>query len=186
MKTTLSSIPSAVVALRWLLQVSQIVILSASTSHATQFRSARRRLANPVKSDSDLLNSGRDANESADKEALALLKGLDVVPVHRNKGIDAFLRGDIDGRLVPIRVQRLNETIPEAAAQLYKAAKSKGAPLMFLIAIQQGSYFSFVEDLPSEIRVIQGPALAVTKSFEEFKLSNREMNSHGNTDDLIP
>ncbi len=147
---------------------------------------ARRRLANPVKSDSDSLNSGREQNKLADNEALALLKGLEVVPVHRNKGIDAFLRGDIDGRLIPIRVQRLNETIPEAAAQLYKAAKAKGAPLMFLIAIQQGGYFSFAEDLPSEIRVIHGPALAVTKSFEEFKLSNREMASHGNPEDLEP
>jgi hypothetical protein len=57
---------------------------------------------------------------------------------------------------------------------------------MFLIAIQQGGYFSFAEDLPSEIRVIHGPALAVTKSFEEFKLSNREMASHGNPEDLEP
>ncbi len=145
---------------------------------------ARRRLAKPIKSDSHLLNSGRDARRLADKEALALLKGLEVVPVHRNKGIDAFLKGDIDGRLIPIRVQRLNETIPEAAALLYRAGKTKGAPLMFLIAIQQGGYFSFAEELPSEIRVIHGPALAVTKSFEEFKLSHQEVNSHGNLEDL--
>ena len=92
------------------------------------------------------------------------MKGLDIVPVQRNKGIDAFLKDDIDGRLIPIRIQRLDETIPEAAAQLYNAAKTKGAPLMFLIAIQEGGYFPFANELPSEVCIIDGPALSVAKS----------------------
>ena len=109
---------------------------------------SQRRLAKPVRSESNLLKSGRDAYRTADQEALALLKGLDIVPVQRNRGIDAFLKDDIDGRPLPIRVQRLDETIPEAAAQLYKAAKTKGAPLMFLSAIRAGGYFPFAHELP--------------------------------------
>ena len=132
------------------------------------------RLAKPVRSESNLLKSGRDAYRTADEEALALLRGLDIVPVQRNKGIDAFLKDDVDGCPIPIRVQRLDETIPEAAAQLYKAAKSKGAPLMFLIATKSGGYFPFANDLPAEVRVIEGPALSVEKSLERFKLGHQD------------
>ena len=139
---------------------------------------ARRRLAKPIKSESNLLKAGREAYRTADEEALALLKGLDIVPVQRNKGIDAFLKDDIDGRLIPIRIQRLDETIPEAAAQLYNAAKTKGAPLMFLIAIQEGGYFPFANELPSEVCIIDGPALSVAKSIERFKIEFQDRPSH--------
>ena len=46
---------------------------------------SQRRLAKPVRSESNLLKSGRDAYRTADQEALALLKGLDIVPVQRNR-----------------------------------------------------------------------------------------------------
>ena len=134
---------------------------------------SRSRLAKPFRSESNLLKSGRDSYRSADQDALAMLKGLDIVPVQRNKGIDAFLKDDLDGCPVPIRVQRPHETIPEAASLLYKAAKTKGARLMFLIAIQEGGYFPFGNELPSEICVIDGPALSVAKNLESFKV-NRE------------
>jgi site-specific DNA-methyltransferase (adenine-specific) len=48
---------------------------------------ARNRLAKPSKTESDLLKLGREAYRTTDEEALALLKGLDIVPVQRNKGI---------------------------------------------------------------------------------------------------
>jgi site-specific DNA-methyltransferase (adenine-specific) len=134
---------------------------------------SRSRLAKPFRSESNLLKSGRDSYRSADQDALAMLKGLDIVPVQRNKGIDAFLKDDLDGCPVPIRVQRPHETIPEAASLLYKAAKTKRARLMFLIAIQEGGYFPFGNELPSEICVIDGPALSVAKNLESFKV-NRE------------
>ena len=135
---------------------------------------SQSRLAKPVRSESNLMKLGRDAYRTADEEALALLRGLDIVPVQRNKGIDAFLKDDIDGCPIPIRVQRLDETIPEAAAQLYRAAKSKGAPQMFLIATKSGGYFPFANELPSEVRVIEGPALSVGKSLERFKLGHQD------------
>ena len=134
---------------------------------------SRSRLAKPFRSESNLLKSGRDSYRSADQDALAMLKGLDIVPVQRNKGIDAFLKDDLDGCPIPIRVQRPHETIPEAASLLYKAAKTKKARLMFLIAIQEGGYFPFGNELPSEICVIDGPALSVAKNLESFKV-NRE------------
>ena len=135
---------------------------------------SRSRLAKPFKSESNLLKSGRDSYRSADQDALAMLKGLDIVPVQRNKGIDAFLKDDLDGCPIPIRVQRPHETIPEAASLLYNAAKTKRARLMFLIAIQEGGYFPFGNELPSEICVIDGPALSVAKNLESFKVNHKD------------
>ena len=131
----------------------------------------RKRLQNPVKSESNLLQVGRDAYKNANQDALALLQGLDIVPVQRNKGIDAFLRDDINGAPIPIRVQRPDETIPETAAYLYKAAKSKNAPVMFLIALREGSYFPFSPDLPPEIVIINGPAAAISRTVAQMKES---------------
>ena len=42
---------------------------------------ARQRLENPSKSESNLLLRGRAAYENADEDALALLQGIDFVPV---------------------------------------------------------------------------------------------------------
>ncbi len=130
---------------------------------------ARQRLRNPIKSESNLLQTGRDAYKNASQDALALLQGLDIVPVQRNKGIDAFLRDDINGAPIPIRVQRPNETIPETAASLYKAAKSKNAPIMFLVALKEGGYFPFGHDLPPEIVVIDGPAILISRFVSQLK-----------------
>ena len=135
---------------------------------------SRSRLAKPFRSESNLLKSGRDSYRSADQDALAMLKGLDIVPVQRNKGIDAFLKDDLDGCPIPIRVQRPHETIPEAASLLYNAAKTKRARLMFLIAIQEGGYFPFGDELPFEVCVIDGPALSVAKNLERFKVNHKD------------
>lgn len=129
---------------------------------------ARGRLQNPSKSESNLLQVGRAAYANADEDALALLQGLDVVPVQRNRGIDAFVKGDIDGYPIPIRVQRPNETIPEAAALLHRAGSTKNAPLMILVALRAGGYFAFADALPPGVVLVEGPGLAIGKVVEEF------------------
>jgi site-specific DNA-methyltransferase (adenine-specific) len=147
---------------------------------------ARNRLAKPSKTESDLLKLGREAYRTTDEEALALLKGLDIVPVQRNKGIDAFLKDEIDGCPIPIRVQRTNETVLEAAADLYKAAKTRKAPVMLLIAMQGGGYFPFAQKLPPELFVIDGPALSITKILEKFKREQQEKRRPVQVDSPTP
>ena len=130
---------------------------------------ARQRLENPSKSESVLLQVGRAAYENANEEALALLQGLDVVPVQRNRGIDAFVKGDIDGYSIPVRVQRPEETILEAADLLYRAGSSKNAPLMILVALRAGGYFAFADELPPGVVVVEGPGIAIGRVVEEFR-----------------
>jgi len=100
-------------------------------------RITQERLKSPLKSRSYLLEKGRDNYETADKYALAVLTGLDIAPVQRNKGIDAFLNYDSISSSIPVRVQRLNEPLNQAADYLFKAAKTKHASLMILIATQE-------------------------------------------------
>ncbi len=136
---------------------------------------AQKRVANPIKSESKLLKLGEDAYKNGNKALLALLQGVNIVPVQRNKGIDAFLREDINGRSIPIRVQRGHETILEAANKLYKAAKTKQAPIMFLIGVQEGGYFSFADDLPPNVVVIDSPSLSINKIVSELKSAQRKL-----------
>ncbi len=119
------------------------------------------RLKELQKSESHLLIRGRDAYRNADSSALAFLQGLDYVPVHRNKGIDAILKEGFGGTPIPIRVQREGETIVEAGNKLYHAAKGKNVRVMFLVAQNSGGYLALGDDLPPGVVIIRTPALAI-------------------------
>jgi len=87
----------------------------------------KSRLDFLYKSESKLLQNGRDFYRETNNGALALLQGLDFSPVHRNKGIDAVLKSHFEDGPVLIRVQRQNETIVETAKILFSASKGKNA-----------------------------------------------------------
>ncbi len=97
------------------------------------------RLRNSVKSESNLLATGRASYQQADERLLQVLDGLDYVPVQRNKGIDAFLNYEYQGSLIPLRFQRPDETVAQAAAKLQKAALKKQAEVMFLICYEKAA-----------------------------------------------
>jgi site-specific DNA-methyltransferase (adenine-specific) len=121
----------------------------------------KKRLNDSARSSSRLLEVGREAYRNADDAALAILKGLEIVPVHRNNGIDALLKQTFEDGPVPIRVQRSGETLLDAALTLSKAAAGKGAKVMFVVALARGGYFEFAEELPSGVIVVESPALGI-------------------------
>ena len=94
----------------------------------------KRRLENPVFTGSPLLQKGRESYRQHLSEAAGYLFGVEYTPVHRNKGIDALLKDDINGVPVFIRVQRAGESIGQAAAALAKAARNKGACRLVVIS----------------------------------------------------
>ena len=130
---------------------------------------ARQRLRNPMKSESNLLAHGRDAYRNSDEALLTLLRGLDYVPVQRNRGIDAISKEGFDGAPVPIRIQRESETVLEAAHKLHNASKSKKARVMFLVATTEGGYWEYGDDLPQGVIVIDAPGLSVCKHLDKLK-----------------
>lgn len=97
---------------------------------------AARRLDDPVKTESRLLERGRQSYVREDLELLECLKGIDYHPVHRNKGIDAILAAEWHGKPVCIRIQRSNETVEEAAMALCRAADRKGGAKLILVVME--------------------------------------------------
>ncbi|MDQ1351361.1 MAG: hypothetical protein QG657_1663 [Acidobacteriota bacterium] len=97
---------------------------------------SRKRVEEPVRTDSHLLKNGAESYRNADESALSLLNGIPHVPVQRNNGIDAFLRVTFDGIPIPVRVQKYGETVTEAALSLYKSGISKNAKRMILIVTE--------------------------------------------------
>src|SRR5690606_8145157 len=87
----------------------------------------------PFKSESPLLERGRHTYRQLDASALSELGELDLVPVQRNRGMDAILRRQYRDRPVAVRVQRAHATALEAARLLARAGESKGCQLMILI-----------------------------------------------------
>ncbi len=125
------------------------------------------RLNAPMKTESALLKKGRAAYATADKDALAILHGIDILPVQRNSGIDAFLKIEVGGALVPIRVQRSFETIMEAAKKLAKAAKSKNAAKAILVRVRPDETCGDIK-LPDFIELIDATSFCISQKISEL------------------
>lgn len=129
----------------------------------------KKRLANPIKTESNLLKKGRNSYKNAQKELLSVLYGLDYVPVHRNKGIDAILKTDIQGEPILIKIQRPTETVLEAANLLHKASVDKNAGALFLVATQKGGYFELGAYFPEDVIILDSPALLVLDALQKVE-----------------
>lgn len=129
---------------------------------------ARERLREPAKTESALLKKGRAAYLNADPTALGLLAGLDIIPVHRNTGIDAFLKLENGSALIPIRVQRNNESVAEAAGLLYRAALSKKAKQAVLIRTCDEADLFDSAPFPGFIEIVDATALEVQRRLVEL------------------
>jgi site-specific DNA-methyltransferase (adenine-specific) len=127
---------------------------------------ANRRIQTPFKTESTLLKKGRVAYATADLKALGLLEGLDFVPVHRNAGIDAFLKSADGETLVPVRVQRAGESIAAAATLLARAATSKRATNAVLVRTNREADLLSTVPLPSFIHIVDSTALRIKASLD--------------------
>lgn len=128
----------------------------------------RKRLESPVKSESQLLEIGRDAYRNASEEVLQQFVGLDIVPVQRNNGIDALLKLEYKGGPVPVRVQRPGETLAEAASSLYRAAVTKNASAMIVVSTQEEISLGLKIPLPTGVIVVDSTARAIEKVIQQL------------------
>lgn len=124
-------------------------------------RLARQRLEQPVKTSSELLRKGRDAYVQSDEESLAHLRGLHIVPVQRNRGIDALLKTAPGENPVLIRVQRPGEPLLAAAEQLHRAGLSKQPATLLLVATDHQPSTGLFDLLPAEVIVVNSTAKEV-------------------------
>jgi site-specific DNA-methyltransferase (adenine-specific) len=139
----------------------------------------KKRLENPARSQSRLVEVGREAYRNADDAALAMLLGLEYVPVQRNNGIDAILKEEFNGGPVTLRVQRHGETLLDAAQKLSRASVDKGAKLMFVIALARGGCFEFVDELPAGVVAIESPGLGIREHLDKLRAATDETERPG-------
>jgi site-specific DNA-methyltransferase (adenine-specific) len=128
------------------------------------------RIKNPIKTHSNLLKNGRRSYINADQDALALLKGIDFNPVQRNKGIDAILVEVYENSPVLIRVQKVNETLGEAAAYLMKAKNTKKSKKVILIQTNEIGLFDEKVNFEGMI-ILQAPSLQIAKCLSKKELT---------------
>jgi site-specific DNA-methyltransferase (adenine-specific) len=136
---------------------------------------SRERLREPVRTESLLLRRGRDTYRQVDAAALLELGEVDLIPVQRNRGMDAILRRQYRGRPVALRVQRADESVERAAELLARAGESKRCQLMILIVTADGAHAAHTDSLwPERVvavdstrrqiaKLLDLPALAVTR-----------------------
>jgi site-specific DNA-methyltransferase (adenine-specific) len=127
----------------------------------------KSRLETLVKTESALLNKGRLSYINADEKSLAILAGLDILPVHRNTGIDAILKKNYLSKPVPVRVQREHETLSEAAGKLLVAAEKKGAEIAFLVATNTSQDLFGFKSENCIVKIINSPALEINAIIEQ-------------------
>lgn len=128
---------------------------------------ARQRLLEPIKTESALMKKGRAAYLNLDSKASAILSGLDIIPVQRNSGIDAFLKVPVSGFLVPLRVQREGESLAISAEKLARAAASKNARRAILVRTHHNDEF-FVATLPTSIELVDATSYQVMERISKI------------------
>jgi len=132
---------------------------------------SQKRLKNPHRSTSYLLQKGREAYQNLPDEIISLLNPLPVQLVQRNNGIDAIYNDYYQGKPILIRVQRQGENLTDAAQQLERAGLSKQAGLMILIRTEKTTQMSlFEQQISPTIIVLDSLGLHLQATIEE-KLS---------------
>lgn len=128
----------------------------------------RHRLVAPMKTESSLLKNGLESYKTANTDALSLLKGSAHTPVQRNNGIDALLEETFRGVPIPVRVQRRGETVAEAALALHKAAKTKKAQRMILVALDDVPSLLELE-IPGDVQVVPSASLSINRLLKSLQ-----------------
>jgi site-specific DNA-methyltransferase (adenine-specific) len=119
---------------------------------------ASQRLAEPVKTSSELLRKGRGSYIQYDEEALAYLHGLPIVPVQRNRGIDAILRTKAGDSPVLIRVQKRGESLADATELLRSAGQTKQPATLVLVVTDSQQHSGLFNLLSPDVLLVNSTA----------------------------
>lgn len=135
---------------------------------------AKSRLEKMIITNSRLLNIGIDKYSEKTEREIALLESLNAVPVQRNSGIDGFLKEHFNGLPIPVKIQKINETVESAIEKLERASRCNGFLLKILIQTNESHEKSLFQG-QSDVKIIkmldlQLQELLKNSSNTEFKL----------------
>lgn len=118
----------------------------------------KKRLSNPIESESILLKQGLSSFENKYTEELSILASVGAIPVQRNKGIDGYLRTHINGAPVPVRIQKETETLEDAISELIRATQKMNFSTRIVI---QTSHRRSLLPMDSDVIVIPSLSLSL-------------------------
>ena len=111
---------------------------------------AKSRLEKMIITESELLNRGTESYLEKTEKELAILQNINAIPVQRNSGIDGFLKEQINGNPVPVKIQGEYESLEDAIEKLEKASIGKGYEYKIVIQTREtvnNKLFSFDSDV---------------------------------------
>lgn len=111
---------------------------------------AKSRLEKMIITESELLNRGTESYLEKTEKELAILQNINAIPVQRNSGIDGFLKEQINGNPVPVKIQGEYESLEDAIEKLEKASIGKGYEYKIVIQTREtvnNRLFSFDSDV---------------------------------------
>lgn len=115
---------------------------------------AKKRLDEMIISESGVLSKGIESYfEKTDFEK-NILDMLNAIPVQRNKGIDGFIKSE--NNLIPIKIQKNDETVNDAIKSLEYASRGKNFPIKILIQTNEKQNSElFQNENKSDVKVIK-------------------------------
>ena len=118
---------------------------------------SKKRLENPIKTESNLLKNGKESYINQDPKILEILNRLHIVPVQRNKGIDGFLKTKQSFKPIPVRIQKESETLESAIQLLLQACQKNGYQKKIIIKtndLQTAQLFAFDDQQRDENMIV--------------------------------
>ena len=113
---------------------------------------SKKRLEEMVISESGVLSKGIESYVEKSDFENNLLSLLNAIPVQRNKGIDGFIKSD--GTLIPVKIQKENETIDDAIKSLEFAVRNKDFPIKILVQTNE-KHNSYLFEEKTDIKVVK-------------------------------
>ncbi|MFV0506984.1 MAG: DNA-methyltransferase [Bacteroidales bacterium] len=126
---------------------------------------AEKRLEEMIITDSILLAKGVETYLEKTEEELAILKSIGAVPVHRNSGIDGFLKEHLKGKPVPVKIQSAHESIDDSIEKLEKSCKGKKYELKIVVQTKNEQAKNRLFGLETDVKVVKSDRLLI----EELK-----------------
>ena len=139
------------------------------------------RLQEMIITGSELLNKGSKSYIEKSPKELALLESIDAIPVQRNSGIDGFLKKQVNGKPVPVKIQGKYETLDDTIEKLEKASRGKEYCLKIVIQTKEIDVRRLFE-VKSDVEVIKSLDLVLRKKAKEHESTTNAKNEYANQD----
>lgn len=121
---------------------------------------AKLRISEMLITESELLKRGIGEFVEKTEKELTILSNINAFPVHRNSGIDGFLRDHFDGVPVPVKIQSETESIDDAIEKLSRASIGKGFKLKIVVQTKD-SVAERLFNLQTDVKIVKSIELQI-------------------------